>query len=132
MKTLPGTEEMARKEEKVAEELDDWFAWEELLWKQRERVGLLKCGEQNAVFFRAKAERRNERKFIDTLIKGDEKETRDFKEINEEFVKYFNKIFLPSHAEGSEVDWNRVMRAIQPRIPDAMNCKLIESYTYRG
>lgn len=84
--------------------MDEWFAREELLWKQRTKANWLRGGEQNAVFFTVKASRRKERKVIEKLLKGDRTETYDHEEIKEEFVKYFNNLFLSSRMEGAQFD----------------------------
>lgn len=51
LKVNPRTEQVARREARLAGELDEWMAREELLWKQRSRVDWLKEGEKQSLFF---------------------------------------------------------------------------------
>lgn len=129
LKEASQTEETSSREEKVAEELDEWFAREELLWKQRARTVWLKGGEHNVVFFRAKASRRKDRKHIESLLNQDWTRINDSEQIMEEFVRYFNFIFSSSNAGGAHTDWIQVMRAIQPQISEEVNIKVTEAYT---
>lgn len=56
------TEAAARQKGALSDELDEWLAREELLWKQRSRMTWLKGGEHNATFFKVKETQRKERK----------------------------------------------------------------------
>lgn len=116
-------------EEEASEELDEWLTREELLWKQRARADWLKDGERNSAFFRAKATRGKERKMIDFLIKEDGAEIYDTKDIMDECVSYFTYVFSSNHSRDSQINWNHVTRAVQPRITDDNNRKLMEPFT---
>lgn len=129
LKDMPRTEESIRKEMEATEELDEWFIREELLWKQRSRADWLKEGEQNALFFRARASRRKERKIIQMLSRDDGTETNDLEEIMGSFSGYFITIFSSSFAGGINSEWAQVMNVIQPKVPREMNDKLTEPYT---
>lgn len=61
--------EMARLEEKALNELDEWLAMNELIWRQRSRTDWLKDGERNIAFFKAKSSRMKERKYIEMILK---------------------------------------------------------------
>lgn len=94
------------REESVSNELKEWLAWEELLWKQRARMELLKSGEQNAIFMKSKATRRKERKAIDQLEREDGLSIYEVEEILVEFTKDFNTVFSSSFSAGdSHVDY---------------------------
>lgn len=49
------TGENVAKERQLSENLDEWLAREELMWKQRSRSDWLKDGDKNTAFFKIKA-----------------------------------------------------------------------------
>lgn len=86
-------------------------------------------GDRNTTFFKAKASRRKERKFIEEIVKEDNTVVYDHEGIMSEFLNYFNSIFSSSYTHGNQVHWISVMKSINPRISDEMNSRLIEPYT---
>lgn len=87
------SDEFTLKEADISSELDEWFAREELLWRQRGMTNWLKGGEHNTTFFKAKATQRKERKRVDTIIKEDGLVACQTEEVLSEFRKYFENIF---------------------------------------
>lgn len=70
-------------------------------------------------FFKAKAPRRKDRKFIDVITKHDGTELYTPEDIRNEFVRYYTKLFSTTHST------NNLM---QPRITNELNEKLLEPY----
>ncbi|KAL9673108.1 hypothetical protein QQ045_029361 [Rhodiola kirilowii] len=84
------TEEVIVREKELVEELDEWLAEEEVMWKQRARVEWTKYGDKTRLTFTLE------------LYNG-EKETR-----------FTNSLM-------SEVDWEKELIDIRPRITTEMN-----------
>lgn len=93
IRELPRTDELAKIEVKASIELDEWFAREELLWKQRARIDWLKEGDCNAALFKAKATWRKKRKIIKEILKQDGTVANNSAGIMNEFSEYFYRIF---------------------------------------
>lgn len=73
--------------------LDEWFAREELMWKQMARADWLKRGDKNMAFFKAKATQRKERKIIKSIKKADDTMVYDTTNITVEFTNFFKALF---------------------------------------
>lgn len=97
---IPRTTKVATREALLSEALDEWLAREELLWKQRSRIDWLKGGDCNVAFFKAKASKRKEKKYVTALVKEDGTEATDTIKIMEEFKNYFKSLFSSSYTMG--------------------------------
>ncbi|KAL9664501.1 hypothetical protein QQ045_019904 [Rhodiola kirilowii] len=104
VKTEFRTEEVISKESQIQAELDEWFAREELLWRQRSRVDWPREGDSNTRFFHTRASQRKKKNTI-TKIKGpNDRCITDEKEIGDEAVHHFESIFK-STSPKEKVEW---------------------------
>ncbi|KAL9674605.1 hypothetical protein QQ045_030877 [Rhodiola kirilowii] len=85
----------AVREKELADELDDWLAKEEVMWKQRARVKWIKYGDTNTAFFHARASQRRKRNWIRKLKDQGVTVTRD-EDIANVIGEYFRRIFSSS------------------------------------
>lgn len=128
LKNSPRTTESASEEKVLSDRLDEWFAQEELLWKQRSRSDWLNDEDKNTVFFKIKATKRRDKKFIELLEKEDGSTVTEQKLILEEFVNYFKSLFSRD-MELSNLDRADMMDHIQPRVSKTMNVMLLEPFS---
>ncbi|CAM8987641.1 unnamed protein product [Rhodiola kirilowii] len=122
------TEEIVAKERSITEELDDWLAKEEVMWKQRARVEWIKYGDRNTAFFHARASQRRKRNWIHKLIDSQGVTVTSNADLATVIGDYFKDIFCSS-LESGRVDWEKELCVIQPRITTEMNENLIRGVT---
>ncbi|KAL9664215.1 hypothetical protein QQ045_019614 [Rhodiola kirilowii] len=114
-KTEFRTEQVISKETQLQEELDEWFAREELMWRQRSRIEWLKEGDLNTKFFHTRASQRKKKNTI-TKIKGPNGIwITDDKEICEEAVSHFVNIFRSVHPRET-AGWEEKMSFIHQSV----------------
>lgn len=122
------TDQSIRTDQRISGELDEWFAREELLWKQRARLDWLKQGEQNMIFFKIKATNRKVRKMISKIESVNGRVVDSQEDIQLAFTNYFQELFS-SQVDTGGVQWEEVMDNILPRVTPEMNASLEEPYT---
>lgn len=88
----------------------------------------LKGGDRNVAFFKAKATRRNDKKYIDLICKEDGTEICESAQIMEAFVNYFDTIFT-SYDQNDNHNWNGILKAVKPKGSEEMYNRLLEQYT---
>lgn len=71
IKNFKRSAENTAKEKELSKHLNEWLAREELLWKQRSHSDWIKDGDKNTIFFRTKATKRRDKKFIEFLEMDD-------------------------------------------------------------
>ncbi|KAL9675120.1 hypothetical protein QQ045_003321 [Rhodiola kirilowii] len=122
------TEETAKKEAELTNEMDEWLAREELLWRQRARTEWLKEGDRNTTFFKARATNRKNKKLIQKLKKEDGTEVYNNAEILSEVANYFRNLFKASEDINNKI-WNDAMEIVPVKVSQEVNKKLKEPYT---
>lgn len=124
------SEDNIAKEKLLSDQLDEWFAREELLWKQRSRATWLRDGDKNTVFFKTKATQRRKKKFIEHLETDDGNIIMEPQSILNEFFQYFTSLFSTSKVTSSR-DWEDAMRYAQPKVR-GYECYAVRTSHYRG
>ncbi|KAL9665795.1 hypothetical protein QQ045_000116 [Rhodiola kirilowii] len=114
LRRLPRTDEVAREEINLTEELDEWLEREELWWRQRSRAEWLRHEDKNTAYFHARANQRRKRNHIDYLKNAEGEFCYAGSEIEAIVTSYLTNIFC-SQVEEFEDRWRQVSRII-PRL----------------
>ncbi|KAL9660817.1 hypothetical protein QQ045_025635 [Rhodiola kirilowii] len=96
-------------------ELDDWFAREELLWRQRSRIEWLKEGDSNTKFFHTRASQRRKKNHVSKIKVASNKWISDEVDICKEALIHFARIYR-SVNRSEAMDWEERMDFVQSSV----------------
>ncbi|CAM8951229.1 unnamed protein product [Rhodiola kirilowii] len=128
LKRLPRTDDVAREEAKLIEELDEWLEREELWWRQRSRAEWLKHGDRNTAYFHARASQRRKRNYIGNIKNMEGTFCSSAEEMYATITNYFSNIFC-SQVEDISDKWCHESRIIPKVVTEDMNRALVAPFT---
>ncbi|CAM8926103.1 unnamed protein product [Rhodiola kirilowii] len=120
--------EAADNEKRIAKEIDEWLAREELMWAQRSRISWLGEGDNNTRFFHLKANARKRFNTISSLIDSEGRSHTEPNDLQHVAVSYFQAIFS-STVVLVDTEIMESLQSIPPRITEDHNRMLVEPYS---
>ncbi|GKV02665.1 hypothetical protein SLEP1_g15064 [Rubroshorea leprosula] len=112
-------------EQCLIQDMEEWLAREEIMWRQQSREIWLQEGDRNTHFFHKRASRRQDRNKVDHL----QDETREWKSKPDELqaiaTSYFNNLFSSSYPSNTET----VTSCLKPCIVDQDKALLLQEFT---
>lgn len=111
---------LSKELEKLYGDLSDY-------WQKRSKMAWMKEGDQNTVFFHAKATKRNQKNQVAGPMDNHGVLRRDMPSMEAIVTNYFAGLFHTSNPE--EQKMNEVLNAIEPRVSDDDNQPLTQPFT---
>ncbi|KAL9690755.1 hypothetical protein QQ045_011163 [Rhodiola kirilowii] len=127
LKNCVRTKGVVDEEQNLSEELDEWLARKDFLWRQRSRVEWLREGDQNTSFFHANASHRRQINRIDRLKKENTEATEEG-EIVSMVEDYFSDLFK-SRQDLTVSELSSYMDVIPEVVTDEMRRELRRPYS---
>ncbi|KAL9685480.1 hypothetical protein QQ045_022930 [Rhodiola kirilowii] len=124
----PRTEESAKVEANLEDELDEWLEREELWGRQRSRAEWLQHGDRNTAYFHEKASQRRRRNHIDRIKDQAGEFCEAETQIASIITNYFQEIFL-SQVDALGERWSREFEIIPKVVTEEMNEALNAPFT---
>ena len=114
--------EIAKEIYEVRKDINELFAREEVMWKQRSRALWLKCGDRNTKFFHVIASQRQRTNMIEGL--DDEGVWLDSQEdIERVILDYFTYIYSSDLPTLFETSLGAVRQKVMPRMNEELLCE---------
>ena len=107
---------------------------EEIHWRQKARVKLVKEGDCNSIFFHKVANGRRNRKYIKVLENERGLVLNNSKSIKEEILRYFEKLYASPSEESWRVkglNWSPISGESAPRLESPFTEKEISKATFQ-
>ncbi|CAM8888030.1 unnamed protein product [Rhodiola kirilowii] len=109
--------EVIEKEAELCEELEEWLAREELLWRQRSRVEWLNEGDLNTKFFHQRASHRRKKNSIQKIQGDDGEWITEEVSICDKAVRFYESLFK-SDSHNESADWVEALSCINNRVSE--------------
>ena len=109
----------------LQDEVNELLKQDDIKWRQRAKERWLKMGDRNSKFFHAYASQRRRASLITNICDEEGNNFTAPNEVEEAFVKYFQKIFTSSGPVGVET----CLYNLTGRVTQEMNFKLLQEFT---